>query len=58
MCDIKSWMDAERLKMNNSKTEFIYSGGPRQIEKNVLSKIYVNGEQIPRSQMTIFQSLF
>ena len=29
---IKSWIDAVRLKMNNSKTEFIYFGGPRQLE--------------------------
>ena len=27
MLDIKSWMDAVRLKMNNSKTKFIYFGG-------------------------------
>ena len=27
MLDIKSCMDAVRLKMNNSKTEFIYFGG-------------------------------
>ena len=29
MLDIKSWMDAVRLKKNNSKTKFIYFGGPR-----------------------------
>ena len=51
MLDIKSWMDAVRLKMNNSKTKFIYFGGPRQLEKCIISQIKVNGEQIPRSQM-------
>ena len=50
--DIKSWMDAVRLKMNNSKTKFIYFGGPSQLEKCITSQINVNGEQIPRSQMT------
>ena len=52
MLDVKSWMDAVRLKMNSSKTEFIYFGGPRQLEKCLTSQINVNGEQIPRSQMT------
>ena len=33
MLDIKSWMDGVRQKMNNSKTEFIYFGGPGQLEK-------------------------
>ena len=52
MLDIKSWMDTVILKMNNSKTQFIYFGGPRQLEKCIISQIKVNGEQIPRSQMT------
>ena len=52
MLDIKSWMDAVRLKMNNSKTEFIYFGGSKQLEKCIISQINVNGEWIPRSQMT------
>ena len=52
MLDIKSWMDAVRLKMNNSRTKFIYFGGPRQLEKCITSQININGEQIPRSQMT------
>ena len=52
MLDIKSWMDVVRLKMNNSKTEFIYFGGPRQLEKCISNQINVNREQIPRSHMT------
>ena len=51
MLDIKSWMDVVKLKMNNSKTELIYCGGPRQPEKCIINQINVNGEQIPRSQM-------
>ena len=54
MLDIKSWMDAVRLKMNNSKTEFIYFGGHRQLEKCISNQINVNGEQIPRSHMTTY----
>ena len=34
MLDIKAWMDAVRLKMNNSKTEFIYFGASKQLEKS------------------------
>ena len=52
MIDIKSWMDAVRLKMNNSRTEFIYFGGPRQPEKCIINQINVIGKQIPRSHMT------
>ena len=51
MFDIKSWMDAVRLKVNNSKTEFIYFGGPRQLEKCISNQINVSGEQTPRSHM-------
>ena len=51
MLEIKSWMDAVRLKKNNSKTEFIYLGGPRPLEKCIINQINVNGEQIPTSQM-------
>ena len=52
MLDIKSWMDAMQLKMNDSKTEFIYFGGPRQLEKFIVNKINVNGEMIQRSYIT------
>ena len=51
MLDIKSWMDAMQLKMNDSKSEFIYFGGPRQLEKCIVNQINVNGEMIPRSQI-------
>ena len=44
MLDIKSWMDAVRLKMNDSKTEFIYFGGPKQLEKTIINQINVNAE--------------
>ena len=33
MINIKNWMDQVRLKMNPSKTEFIYFGHPRQLVK-------------------------
>ena len=52
MLDIKSRMDALQSKVNNSKTEFIYLGGPRQLEKCIVNQINVNGEMIPRSHIT------
>ena len=51
MLDIKSWMDVVWLKMNENKTEFIYFGGPKQLEKWIITQINVNGEQIPRSHL-------
>ena len=33
MLDIKSWIDAVKLKLNGSKTEFIYFGGRQQLAK-------------------------
>ena len=33
MLDLKSWMDAIKLKLNENKTEFIYFGGRQQLAK-------------------------
>ena len=52
MLDIKSWMDQVRLKMNESKTEFIYFGWPSQLEKCIRTSINVNGEEIMRTNTT------
>ena len=52
MQDIKIWMDQVCLKMNNSKTEFIYFGWPSQLEKCTTRKIDVNGEEITRADHT------
>ena len=52
MQDIKVWMDQVHLKMNKSKTEFIYFGWPSQLEKCKTRKIDVNGEEITRSDHT------
>ena len=44
MADVKSWMDKVRLKMNPSKTEFIYFGSRTQLSKCVITQLNVNGE--------------
>ena len=50
MLNIKSWMDAVRLKMNPSKTEFIYFGNKPQLKKCTTEELNVAGDLIVRSQ--------
>ena len=52
MLDIKSWMDQVRLKMNESKTKFIYYGWPSQLDKCITQHINVNGEHIEKAEIT------
>ena len=46
MLDIKSLMDAVKLKLNETKTEFIYFGGEHQLAKTQRDTININGETI------------
>ena len=52
MLEIKSWMDQVHLKMNESKTEFIYFGWPSQLDKCIKTSININGEEIVRASIT------
>ena len=52
MLEIKSWMDQVCLKMNESKTEFIYFGWPSQLDKCIKTSININGEEIVRANIT------
>ena len=52
MLDIKSWLDQVRLKLNESKMEFIYFGWSSQLGKCVATTIDVNGETIASSNIT------
>ena len=49
MVTIKQWMDAVRLKMNPSKTEFILFGNEIQLRKCHTSQIQVDGDLIVRT---------
>ena len=49
MLNIKHWMDTVRLKMNPSKTEFIYFGGRQQLRKCSTDSLDVAGDLILRS---------
>ena len=49
LCNIKDWMDKNKLKMNSSKTEFIYLGSWQQIRKCKTNSISVTGSDVSRS---------
>ena len=42
----KDWMDAVKIKMNPDKTKFIYFGHKQQLNKCLISSIYVTGDMI------------
>ena len=44
--DINNWMNANKLKMNSSKTEFILFGSKRQLEKCTTKSIIINENEI------------
>ena len=46
---IKSWMDENKLKMNNDKTEFILFGSRQQLRKTHTTILDVNSVFIDRS---------
>ena len=48
LLNVKKWMDEAQLKMNPAKTEFIYFGNTRQIQKCTISTINVAGNLILR----------
>ena len=49
MLNVKSWMDAVCLEMNESKTEFIYFGSKHMLKKCNTNMVNINGEHINRS---------
>ena len=51
MLNIKNWMDEMRLKMNPSKTEFIYFRFNRQLAKCNTHELKVAGDLIPRTDL-------
>ena len=46
----KDWMGAVKLKMNPDKTEFIYFGHKQQLNKCLISSIYVTGDMIKHTE--------
>ena len=51
MHDINTWMNGNRLKMNSSKTEFIYFVSRQQLAKTVRDCIDVCGENVTMNEV-------
>ena len=49
--EIKTWMDLNRLQMNDSKTEFIVFGSKRHLKKVTINTINVNKCDIKKSSV-------
>ena len=47
---IKNWMDGNRLKMNNSKTEFIMFGSSKMLTKCITTDININGTRVKKTK--------
>ena len=58
MLSIKLWMDQMRLKMNSSKTEYIYFGNNQQLKKCSEKKIDIAGDLIVRSSTICYLSVW
>ena len=52
--DIKTWMVKNRLKVHNSKTEFIMIGLRQHLQKCTTNVININGEEIPKSDCIMY----
>ena len=50
LTDIKTWMDQNRLCMNNAKTKFILFGSRQQLKKCLTKNLSANGEEISQSK--------
>ena len=48
---IKNWMDDNRLKMNNSKTEFIMFGSSKMLTKCITADININGTRVKKQNV-------
>ena len=51
LTEIKNWMDMNRLKMNDTKTEFITFGSSKHLQKVAVNEICVNDCNITRSSV-------
>ena len=58
LLNVKKWMDKAQLKMNLAKTEFIYFGNTRQIQKCTISNINMAGDLILRSYVIKYMGVW
>ena len=47
---IKIWMDGNRLKMNDSKTEFIMFGSSKMLTKCITADMNINGNNSEKAK--------
>ena len=52
--NIKNWMDEMRLKMNPTKTEFIYFGFAKQLSKCTINNLNVASDLIQRTDLICY----
>ena len=48
---IKNWMDGNRLKMNDSKTEFIMFSPSKMLTKCITTGININGTRVKKQNV-------
>ena len=48
---IKNWMDSNRLKMNDIKTEFIMFGPSKMLSKCITTNININGRKVKKDNV-------
>ena len=48
---IKIWMDGNRLKMNDSKTEFIMFGSNKMLTKWITADMNINGTRVKKQKV-------
>ena len=58
MLNIKSWMDQTHLQMNPSKTEFIYFGHPKQLQKCTETSINIVHDLVVRIDIICYPGLW
>ena len=55
---IKNWMDGSRLKMNNSKTEFIMFGSRKMLTKCITRDININGTRVKKENVIRYMGVW
>ena len=55
---VKTWMDGNRLKMNDSKTEFIQFGSKQQLKKCVAQNLVVNNCEIGKAHVIKYLGVY
>jgi len=55
---INNWMNGNKLKMNNSKTEFLMFGSRKQLDKCVTESVVIINDSIPKQKLIHYLGAF